>query len=505
MSGESRYVIHPAALDAAMQLSILASHSGTVTRFKRAFMPVVFESIKIWPHVATSTSEPAKSIAKGMLKGVRGLTADLVLVGAGQKPMLEAKNILLIASEQNAQTLTEKNGPYSRMVWKPEFDSLDQAAVSQLYPPATLDGGAIIPLLNNLALHQLAQFRATNPQIFRSGSGVPHLQRLLDWMDQKLSVAEKDPSSPAKEILQYSNEHRAAEIARLAASLNPRSSESRLMSHLYNNLPAIYAGEKTGIQVALQDNLLLDNYEHGQVYQEGNKRLASILDLLSHQKPDLKILEVGAGTGSATREVLAALQGHTPWRKYVEYRFTDTTTSFLAGAEEHFSQYGGMTFGAFDMEKPAKDQGYQPEWDLIIASNVIHATSDIKGTLQNVRSALKLGGKMVLLEFTQSQLSAGLTLGTFSDFWKGGLDNNFPRLDGPFLSVDTWRSVLPQAGFSGLDFYLDDYAGANRSGTVICASAVDVDVPTSVPTSLPAEPSGLTLVSPKIFTLLPRM
>ena len=265
------------------------------------------------------------------------------------------------------------------------------------------------------------------------------------------------------------------------------------MCHLYNNLPAIYKGEKTGIQVALQDNLLLDNYEHGQVYREGNKRLGSILDILSHQKPDLKILEVGAGTGSATKEVLKALQGHTPWRKYAEYRFTDTTTSFLAGAEEKFSQYGGMTFGTFDMEKPASSQGYEPEWDLVVASNVIHATSDIKGTLENVRSALKAGGRMVLLELTQSQLSAGLVLGTFSDFWKGDLDDKFPRFDGPFLSKEMWRSVLPQAGFSGLDFHLDDYAGSNMSATVICASAVEQQ---TVPTSLPAEPAaGLTLVS----------
>ena len=265
------------------------------------------------------------------------------------------------------------------------------------------------------------------------------------------------------------------------------------MCHLYNNLPAIYKGEKTGIQVALQDDLLLNNYEHGQVYREGNKRLGSILELLSHENPKLKILEVGAGTGSATKEILPSLQGHTPWRKYVEYKFTDTTTSFLAGAEEKFSKYGGMTFGSFDMEKPAESQGYKPEWDVVVASNVIHATSDIKSTLHNIRSALKPGGKMVLLELTQSQLSAGLVLGTFSDFWKGDLDSSFPRFDGPFLSKQMWRSALPLAGFSGLDFYLDDYAGSNTSATVICASAVEQQLP--APLSLPAESSGLNLVS----------
>ncbi|KAL8783267.1 MAG: hypothetical protein Q9213_004743 [Squamulea squamosa] len=429
ISDESRYAIHPAALDAAMQLSILATHAGTATKFKRAYMPVAFESIKVWPQVAKATTGFARSIAKGAMKGVRGLSADLVLLGEGQKPMLEAKNILLIASDQTARTLSEKNGPYTRIVWKPEFDSLDDAAAAQLFPPVILDDDAVIPSLNSLALHQLAQFRATNPVVFEKGS---------------------------------------------------------------QNLPAIYSGEKTGIQVALQDNLLLDNYEHGQVYREGNKRLGSILDIFSHQKPELKILEVGAGTGSATKEILPALQGHTPWRKYNEYRFTDTTTSFLAGAEDKFSEYGGMTYGAFDMEQPAEKQGYKPEWDLVVASNVIHATTDIRRTLQNIRSALKAGGKLVLLELTQSQLSAGLVLGTFSDFWKGDLDESFPRLDGPFLSKDMWRSVLPQGGFSGLDFYLDDYAGNNASATVICATAVELQL--SVPVYLPSEPTGLTLV-----------
>lgn len=264
------------------------------------------------------------------------------------------------------------------------------------------------------------------------------------------------------------------------------------MCHIYNNLPAIYRGEKTGIQVALQDNLLLDNYESGQVYKEGNKRLASVVSLLAHQKPDLKILEVGGGTGSATRDILPALQGNTSWRRYVEYKFTDTTTSFLAGAEDRFRDFGGMAYGAFDMEKSSNAQGYQQEWDVIVASNVVHATSDILGTLLNMRSALKPGGKMVLLELTQSQLSAGLVLGTFSDFWKGDLDKRFPRLDGPFLSKPMWRSVLPKAGFSGLDFYLDDYAGRNLSATVICASAIEPTL--TAPSAGLSAPSALTVV-----------
>ena len=56
-----------------------------------------------------------------------------------------------------------------------------------------------------------------------------------------------------------------------------------------------------------------------------------------------------------------------------------------------------------------------------------------------------------------------------------------------------WRSALPQAGFSGLDFHLDDYAGSNVSTTVICATAVEQHV--SMLMSQVAEPSVLALVS----------
>ncbi|KAL4941793.1 hypothetical protein BDV06DRAFT_222783 [Aspergillus oleicola] len=472
---ESRYVIHPAALDAALQLTIVAAHHTDNMRLKKAFMPVSFDRIKVYPRTADGMTNCARTIAKADLVGVRGLSAQLAIVDNDQKPFIEITNALLISSDQSViQAPNTKDSPYARMVWKPDFDTLDDQALADLYPPTPLADDAIIPSLNHLALHQLIDFKASNTHTFDQGSEIPQLQRLLDWITDKLQLAENDAVSPASEIMALTPKARKSRIQELEAKVCPLSSEARLMSHLYHNLPAIYAGEKTGIQVALQDNLLIDNYEVGQVYREGNKRLGQVLSLLGHKRCNLRILEVGAGTGSATREVLPALKGSTTWRQFTEYRFTDTTPSFLAAAEETFKAYDGLTYGVFDMEQPANTQGYEPDWDVVIASNVVHATSDIKNTLLNIRGVLKPGGKMMLLELTRSQLSAGLVLGTFSDFWKGDQDPEFPRLDGPFLSKSMWRNVLPQAGFSGVDFFLDDYAGENASATVVCTTAVEV-------------------------------
>jgi hypothetical protein len=54
----------------------------------------------------------------------------------------------------------------------------------------------------------------------------------------------------------------------------------------------------------------------------------------------------------------------------LEYRFTDTTTSSLAGEEERLSKFEGMTFGGFEMER-SESQGYELDWDLVVASNVM--------------------------------------------------------------------------------------------------------------------------------------
>lgn len=82
--------------------------------------------------------------------------------------------------------------------------------------------------------------------------------------------------------------------------------------------------------------------------------------------------------------------------------------------------------------------------------------------------------------------------GTFSDFWKGDLDEDFPRHNGPFLTKSMWKAAFSQAGFSGLDFHLDDYA-EHPSATVLVATAIE---PSAQILELPVPVvEGLTVVS----------
>lgn len=369
-SSESRYVIHPAALDAVFQLSIVASHSGIATRLKKRFLPVSFEHIRVWPSIQEDSGKTALSIAKGTRSGVRGLKSDLCLATENGRPILEAQNLLLLCTEHQLPISNESEGPYSRMVWKPEFDFLSTESVTALFPLLTLDDNAVIPSVIHLALLQLVQIHETYLKSDSIYCEVPHMRRYLDWVRRTVERARENQYPRGGEVLGFSSAKRAELIETLSSSLDQVSSESRLMNRIYQNLPDIIKGEKSGIQVALQDNLLLDLYGNSHGTREGNKRLAVIVDLLSHSKPGLQILEVGAGTGSATQEVLASLNGDSLFRRYKTYTFTDITTSFLASAQERFRNYRGILYSAFDMEKPSHTQGLSPIYDVVIASNV---------------------------------------------------------------------------------------------------------------------------------------
>ena len=89
------------------------------------------------------------------------------------------------------------------------------------------------------------------------------------------------------------------------------------------------------------------------------------IDILAHKYPAMRVLEIGAGTGSATEHVLGALGN-----RVSEYVYTDVTPSFLLKARERFAS-PKITFKTLDISQDPIVQGYKEgDFDLIIAANV---------------------------------------------------------------------------------------------------------------------------------------
>ena len=369
-ASEPRYIVHPALMDVIFQLAILAAHKGRASQIRTGFMLESLERLAIRP--LSENENSALAVAQVRSASVDRLAAHLSL-GVNGKNFLHASGVHFAASKTAPRSLSSARvNPFTRITWQPDFSLLTGLKAATLYPSnIPTSDNRVLPMLDQLALHQTIQFYAKYSEIFDKGSAVPHLQRFLDWMSEKVEAARHDQIPGGAKMIQCSNSERDGEMERLQASLMENyGAETQLMCHMYKNMPDIYNGVKTGIQAAVENRYLDRMYEYMKLYQDGTKVLKDMVALISHQNPKLKIFEVGGGTGSATREILPALRGHTLYRGYDSYTFTDLGTAFLAKAQDTYKRFNGVIYAQFDMQRDPASQGFNSDYDLVIASNV---------------------------------------------------------------------------------------------------------------------------------------
>ncbi|SDK16726.1 pyochelin synthetase [Pseudomonas delhiensis] len=170
---------------------------------------------------------------------------------------------------------------------------------------------------------------------------------------------------------------------------------------------------------------------------------ACVLQIAStraHSGRPLRILEVGAGVGGTSRELIPALDGFA-----VDYLFTDVSAFFLNEAREQFADRPWVRFGLFDINADALGQGlHGSSWDVIVCANVLHNARHAPTVLRNLRELAVPGGHLLVMEATREILS----LLTSMEF-KEGLDN-FTDLradkDQTFISRHQWQELFEDTG-----------------------------------------------------------
>ncbi|NEQ03941.1 SDR family NAD(P)-dependent oxidoreductase, partial [Moorena sp. SIO3F7] len=156
----------------------------------------------------------------------------------------------------------------------------------------------------------------------------------------------------------------------------------------------------------------------------------------------IRFLEIGGGTGGTTSYILPHLNP-----QQTEYTFTDIGRLFTARAREKFQDYKFIKYETLDIEVDPKSQGFEAhQYDVIIADNVLHATTDMKQTLSHVRELLADGGMLVLSEATSKTKWVDLVFGVLEERWK--FSDRELRPDYPLLSRDQWHQLLRETGFT---------------------------------------------------------
>ena len=159
----------------------------------------------------------------------------------------------------------------------------------------------------------------------------------------------------------------------------------------------------------------------------------------------LRVVEIGAGTGSATAAVLPEL----PEGRF-DYMYTDISAGFFSEAEARFGDGGGcIEYRPLDIEKDPVDQGFDLHgYDLAIASNVLHATRYLEETLAHCRRLLAPSGQLVALENLRGLGWMDLTFGQLDGWWRFADDF---RPHHALASPAVWRRALANSGFEEVE------------------------------------------------------
>ncbi|KAJ8104895.1 hypothetical protein ONZ43_g7641 [Nemania bipapillata] len=227
------------------------------------------------------------------------------------------------------------------------------------------------------------------------------------------------------------------------------------MMHIVGQgMPRALRGEVDMLEELRTSGLFDEYYARGYGLGECTQWVGRIMSQIADRYPHMKIIEIGAGTGAATKSILAEVGSN-----FLSYTSTDLSIGFAEAQDAIFSKHRrehphrrAMTFSVLDVEKDPIEQGYEEGgYDLLVAFGIIHATVNLKTTLRNIRKILRPGGFLVVVEpneETQPGGIPGFIFGSLPGWWLG-VDEG--RVISPLVSAARWDELLRATGFSGID------------------------------------------------------
>lgn len=405
------HLIHPTTLDASNHMLPAIFHREIS---QSPIMPVTTEESTF---TSLISSKPGDELIVAMELKPQGTTAGLGNVWAFQKHP-ETGELRLVssvrglimraigedASKASSQLFSRKHN--YQIFYNEDPDFLTESAFHELVAPHVAKGSAFLEQLSitekatTIYLCDVAEMSMVKEP---KTAVLPHLSTFSQWIsDFVTSEACREASASLKD------EDRETTLEQSRES----GIEGQMLDRIGRNLPAILKNEINPLELLVSDNLLETFYREGP-FKPLYLQMIQYFRVLSNKNPHMNILEIGAGTGSATLPLFQAI-GDDARDLIGNYCYTDISSGFFETAKDRLEQWKHVIeYKTLDISRDPLHQGFQPQqFDVVVASNVLHATRSMKETMTNVRKLLKPGGKLLLVEVNRSTTTISRILGT---------------------------------------------------------------------------------------------
>ncbi|MCJ1241973.1 hypothetical protein MMC14_009980 [Varicellaria rhodocarpa] len=302
------HIIHPTTLDGVFQLAFVAlTQGGSLS------MPTMVPNHikKLWVSssgVGSSNTEPIHAFTEAKKIGYRKIVSSGVVLNKAEdsvKLQIDGFEAIMVATAQTASdTLQGPRHLYYHIDWKPDPALLDNSQVKEYCNYKTShkskvdrkdfyrDADFIFLAFIYNAINDLS---SSDPQSFKIS-----FQKYIAWMQMQLyrfNMGLLPGSNPDwKHLL-----HDSAYIDTVCKRLPATNKLGEYYVKVGRKPTQVLRGEVEPLQVLYGDEQLIkDFYEEGNKSSQGFEVFGRYLDTLVHKDPGMKILEIGAGTGTTT-------------------------------------------------------------------------------------------------------------------------------------------------------------------------------------------------------------
>ena len=294
---------------------------------------------------------------------------------------------------------------------------------------------------------------------------VPKHSRMLDVLHEILrhgKLADYDGRGYIRSDVPVETTHSSVILRETVTQFPQHAKEHMLLSLCGADMSKFLRGQLDPLSVLFNKsnrNILEDVYTTAPMFAIMSQLLTSFLEkALSTSVPGLDgkfhIVELGAGTGATTRWVVDRLvQRGIP----IEYTFTDISSALVSAAKRKFAKFDCVKYATIDIEKEPPVQ-YQRKFDIVLATNCIHATSNLTNSLDNISKLLRPHGFVSLVELTTRNFWLDMVFGLLDGWWL--FDDGRPYV---LATPEFWDKSMRQAGFQHVSWT----GGCTRESEVI--------------------------------------
>jgi acyl transferase domain-containing protein/NADPH:quinone reductase-like Zn-dependent oxidoreductase/SAM-dependent methyltransferase/acyl carrier protein len=470
------YQIHPAFLDACFHVVLGLGTPGSADSLRSLYLPARFKRIRFY----SRPSRLSRSQVRLVRRSSRYLEVDVRVFDAEDGgTSLELDGFTLLAVE-GARSGSDEGLESSLYEMKWQLQGLPVAEQNQSFRHFLPEPHRVAPSLREEAYRRTA--KGWLPRFRELEADIDHLcaryvLRAFEELGCRFEAGEAAPLEALRTRIAPQHRRllerylrllerdgvlvRVGDDWRIGETLE-REDPEHLWRSLFRKFPA-YLPELTGIGTFGRSlaRILCDEvdalgllfgetsfieqfYTDSVTFRDSYHIIQRVMDEVVSRLPEgrkLRIVELGAGTGGLTSSLLSRLPpGQT------EFLFTDVSPHFLGKAEQRFRLHPWIHYRSLDLERDPLEQGLGvQEFDVVLASEVLHATSDLRRTLRHVKQLLAPGGLLVALELDTPPRWVDLVFALTKGWWS--FSDRDLRTDSPLLGGERWVEVLGEEGF----------------------------------------------------------